>query len=55
MLSSTVSPRRCLDCWYVRASPSFTRARAGLPVLTANRDEFDLLQQLAPEGRFVHY
>jgi predicted nucleic acid-binding protein len=32
-----------------------TAARAGLAVLTANRDEFDLLQQLAPEGRFVHY
>jgi len=30
-------------------------AKAGLPVLTANRDEFDLIQQLAPEGRFVHY
>lgn len=32
-----------------------TAARAGLAVLTANRDDFDLLQQLAPEGRFVHY
>ena len=32
-----------------------TAARAGLPVLTANRDEFDLIQQLVPEGRFVHY
>ncbi|GJE58285.1 type II toxin-antitoxin system VapC family toxin [Methylobacterium trifolii] len=32
-----------------------TAARAGLPVLTANRDEFDLIQQIAPEGRFVHY
>ncbi len=32
-----------------------TAAKAGLPVLTANRDEFDLIQQLAPEGRFVHY
>ena len=32
-----------------------TAARAGLPVLTANRDEFDLIQQLAPEGSFVHY
>ncbi|MCJ2089491.1 type II toxin-antitoxin system VapC family toxin [Methylobacterium sp. E-005] len=29
--------------------------RAGLPVLTANRDAFDLIQQLAPEGRFVLY
>lgn len=28
-------------------------AKAGIPVLTANRDEFDLIQQLAPEGRFV--
>ena len=32
-----------------------TAARAGLAVLTANRAEFDLLQQLAPEGRFVQY
>ena len=32
-----------------------TAARAGMPVLTSNRDEFDLIQQLAPEGRFVHY
>ncbi|MCJ2050146.1 type II toxin-antitoxin system VapC family toxin [Methylobacterium sp. J-070] len=32
-----------------------TAARAGLPVLTANRDDFDLLQQLAPEGRFLAY
>ncbi len=30
-------------------------AKAGLPVLTANREEFDLIQQLAPEGRFVYY
>ena len=30
-------------------------AKAGLPVLTANRVEFDLIQQLAPEGRFIHY
>ncbi|MEL6062021.1 MULTISPECIES: hypothetical protein [unclassified Methylobacterium] len=32
-----------------------TATRAGLPVLTANRDDFDLIQQLAPEGRFVLY
>ena len=32
-----------------------TAAKAGLPVLTANRDEFDLIQQLAPDGRFVHF
>ena len=32
-----------------------TAARNGLPVLTANRDDFDLIQQLAPEGRFIHY
>ena len=31
-----------------------TAAKAGLAVLTANRDEFDLIQQLAPEGQFVH-
>ncbi len=32
-----------------------TAAKAGLPVLTANRDEFDLIQQLAPGGRFIHF
>jgi len=30
-------------------------AKAGLPVLTANRVDFDLVQQLAPEGRFIYY
>lgn len=30
-------------------------AKAGIAVLTANRDEFDLIQQIAPEGRFIHY
>ena len=32
-----------------------TAAKAGIPVLTANRGEFDLIQQVAPEGRFIHY
>lgn len=32
-----------------------TAAKAGMPVLTANRQEFDLIQQLAPEGQFIHY
>jgi predicted nucleic acid-binding protein len=32
-----------------------TAAKSGLPVLTANRSQFDLIQQLAPEGRFIHY
>jgi predicted nucleic acid-binding protein len=32
-----------------------TAAKAGLPVLTANRDEFDLIQQLVPHGRFIHF
>jgi predicted nucleic acid-binding protein len=31
-----------------------TAAKAGLPVLTANRNEFDLIQQIAPDGQFVH-
>lgn len=31
-------------------------AKAGLPVLTANRDEFDFIQQLAGgSGTFIHY
>jgi predicted nucleic acid-binding protein len=32
-----------------------TAAKAGLPVLTTNRAEFDLIQQLAPDGRFIHF
>jgi predicted nucleic acid-binding protein len=32
-----------------------TAAKAGLPVLTGNRDEFDLIQQLAAKGSFVHF
>lgn len=32
-----------------------TAAKAGLPVLTANRDEFDLVQQIAGTGLFIHY
>ena len=30
-------------------------AKAGLPLLTANRTEFDLIQQLAPHDRFIHF
>lgn len=32
-----------------------TAAKAGLPVLTSNRDEFDLIQQVASRGTFIHY
>lgn len=32
-----------------------TAAKAGWAVLTANRDEFDLIQQLAGRGAFVHF
>ena len=32
-----------------------TTARAGLLVLTANRAEFDLIQQVAGNEFFVHY
>ena len=31
-----------------------TAAKAGLSVLTANRDEFDLIQQIVAGGQFVH-
>ena len=30
-------------------------AKAGLPVPTANRDEFDVIQQIAPESQFIHF
>ena len=32
-----------------------TAAKAGIPVLTANRAEFDFIRQVAPEGRFIAY
>lgn len=32
-----------------------TAARAGIPVLTADRGDYDLIQQLAPEGRFISF
>lgn len=32
-----------------------TAAKAGIPVLTENRDDFDLIQQLAPQGHFLHF
>lgn len=32
-----------------------TAAKAGLAVLTSDRDHYDLLQQLCPDGRFVFY
>jgi predicted nucleic acid-binding protein len=32
-----------------------TAGKAGLPVLTATGAEFDLIQQLAPETRFLHF
>ena len=32
-----------------------TATKAGVPVLTADRTQFDLIQQLAPEGQFIHF
>lgn len=32
-----------------------TAAKAGLPVLTSNRNEFDLIHQLAPHGEFIYF
>jgi predicted nucleic acid-binding protein len=32
-----------------------TAAKSGLPVVTANRVEFDLIQQIAPGGMFLHF
>ena len=32
-----------------------TAAKAGMAVLTSNRGEFDLIQQIAPELQFVYY
>jgi predicted nucleic acid-binding protein len=43
--------KECLNDALIFVSAS----KAGIPVLTSNRDEFDLIQQLAPEGQFIHY
>ena len=32
-----------------------TATKSGVPVLTADRTQFDLIQQLAPEGQFIHF
>ena len=32
-----------------------TAAKRGLPVVTANREEFDMIQQIAPGGTFLHF
>ncbi len=32
-----------------------TAAKAGIPVVTADRDDFDLIQQVAPEGQVLSY
>ena len=32
-----------------------TAAKQGLPVLTANRTDFDMIQQIAPGGTFLHF
>ena len=32
-----------------------TATKAGVPVLTADRNQFDLIQQLVPEGKFIHF
>jgi len=48
---ATTQRKECLN----DALILLTAARAGLPVLTANRAEFDLIQQVAGTGSFVHY
>jgi len=32
-----------------------TAAKAGIPVLTADREDFDLIEQVAPGGRFIYF
>jgi hypothetical protein len=32
-----------------------TAAKAGLPVLTSDRNQFDLIQHFAPEGQFIRF
>jgi predicted nucleic acid-binding protein len=46
-----VQLKRCLNDALIH----LTAAKAGLPVLTGDRHDFDLIQQLAPEGRVVWF
>jgi hypothetical protein len=32
-----------------------TAIKAGLPGLTANRDKFELIQQLVPQGQLIYF
>jgi len=43
--------KQCLN----DAAIYLTAAKAGLPVLTGNTVNFDLIQQIAPDGRFIHF
>ena len=43
--------KNCLNDALIYLSAS----KLGLPVVTANRDEFDLIQQIAPGGAFLHF
>jgi predicted nucleic acid-binding protein len=47
-------PRQRKDCLN-DALIFLSAAKLGVPVLTANRAEFDLIQQIAPGGSFLHY
>jgi hypothetical protein len=33
----------------------YPSAANALPVPTANRDEFDVIQQIAPKSQFIHF
>lgn len=41
--------------WLNDALIFLTAACAGIPVPTADRGDYDVIQQLAPEGRFVSF
>jgi len=52
---STCGARRMLTELLNDALILLTAAKAGLAVLTSDRDHYDLLQQLCPEARFIAY
>jgi len=60
MISGTLAraqgfqPRQRKECLN-DALIHLTAAKRGLPVMTANRVEFDLIQQIAPGGTFLHF
>jgi predicted nucleic acid-binding protein len=48
-------PKAQRNALFNDAAIYLTAAKLGIPVLTANRDDYDLIQQVAGHGAFVYY